>query len=64
MIRQKTFATVETCDDDEVDRLKLSSLYSEHATVETCSVYWHLKQHTARNNFLYSIRRYGAISLV
>jgi hypothetical protein len=43
MIRQKTFATVETCDDDEVDRLKLDSLYSEHATLETCNVYWKLR---------------------
>jgi hypothetical protein len=43
MIAHKTFATVETCDDDEVDRLKLNSLYSERETVSTCNVYWHLK---------------------
>jgi len=43
MVRQKTFATVETCDDDEPDRLKLDSLYSEQASIETCHVFWHLK---------------------
>jgi len=43
MVRQKAFATVETCDDDDVEHLKLDSVYSEHATVETCNVYWHLK---------------------
>ena len=29
MVAQKKFATVETCDDDEPDRLNLKSLYSE-----------------------------------
>lgn len=43
MVAQKQFATVETCDDDEVDRLKLNTIYSEHATVKTCDVFWHVK---------------------
>ena len=43
MIRQKEFATVEICDDDEIERLKLNSLYSEHWSDSGCTVFWHLK---------------------
>ena len=43
MIGQKQFATVETCEDDEIQRLKLDSLYSEHYADGTCTVFWHLK---------------------
>jgi hypothetical protein len=43
MVAKKIYATVETCDDDEVDRLSLKSLYSEHETVSNCDVFWHLK---------------------
>jgi hypothetical protein len=43
MVAQKKYATVETCDDDDVDRLKLNSLYAEHETVSNCNVFWHLK---------------------
>jgi hypothetical protein len=43
MVAQKKYATVETCDDDDIDRLKLKSLYSENETVSDCNVFWHLK---------------------
>ncbi len=41
MIKAGRFDTVEMCDDDEIERLDLASLYSETATAGTCKVFWH-----------------------
>ena len=43
MVARKTFATAESCDDDDMERLKLESLYAEQASVATCKVFWKLK---------------------
>jgi hypothetical protein len=43
MVRNKTFATLESCDDDEIDRLKLDTLYSKKVEIENCHVFWDLK---------------------
>jgi len=40
MIKAGRFDTVEMCDDDEIERLDLASLYSKTATVGTCKVFW------------------------
>ncbi|HVY93813.1 MAG TPA: hypothetical protein VHA14_13725 [Bryobacteraceae bacterium] len=40
MIKAGRFDTVEMCDDDEIDRLDLASLYSKKATVGSCKVFW------------------------
>ncbi len=40
MIKAGRFDTVEMCDDDEIARLDLSSLYSDTATAGTCNVFW------------------------
>jgi hypothetical protein len=36
------FATAYSCDDDITASLGLKDLYREHATVESCDVYWSL----------------------
>jgi hypothetical protein len=43
MVKAGRFDTVEMCDDDEIDRLDLSSLYSKNATVGSCQVFWKWK---------------------
>jgi len=40
MIKADAFDTVEMCDDDEISRLDLATLYSKNATVGTCQVFW------------------------
>ena len=40
MIKSGRFDTVEMCDDDEIQRLDLASLYAKNATVGTCQVFW------------------------
>jgi 4-amino-4-deoxy-L-arabinose transferase-like glycosyltransferase len=40
MIRAGRFDTVEMCDDDEIERLDLATLYSKNATIGTCKVFW------------------------
>jgi hypothetical protein len=40
MIKAGRFDTVEMCDDNEIDRLELSSLYSKNASVGSCQVFW------------------------
>jgi hypothetical protein len=40
MIKAGRFDTVEMCDDTEIERLDLASLYSKNATVGTCQVFW------------------------
>jgi hypothetical protein len=40
MIKSGRFDTIEMCDDDEIERLDLSSLYSQNATAGTCQVFW------------------------
>ena len=40
MIKAGRFDTVEMCDDDEITRLDLSSLYSKNASVGTCQIFW------------------------
>jgi hypothetical protein len=40
MIKAGRFDTVEMCDDDEVSRLDLASLYSKSETAGTCQVFW------------------------
>jgi Dolichyl-phosphate-mannose-protein mannosyltransferase len=43
-ISHKTFATVESCSDDDIARQKLESLYDERATIGNCSVFWNSKK--------------------
>lgn len=43
MMAGKAFATAESCDDDEIDHLKLKSLYAEHEELDDCHVFWHPK---------------------
>jgi len=43
MVRAKRFATFESCDEDDMDRVKADSLYADHADFDTCKVYWNLK---------------------
>jgi hypothetical protein len=40
MIKAGRFDTVEMCDDDEIDRLDLSSLYKQNAAAGSCKVFW------------------------
>jgi len=40
MIKAGRFDTVEMCDDDEITRLGLASLYQKSETVGTCQVFW------------------------
>ena len=40
MIKAGRFDTVEMCDDDEIERIGLASLYQKNATVGTCQVFW------------------------
>jgi 4-amino-4-deoxy-L-arabinose transferase-like glycosyltransferase len=40
MIKAGRFDTVEMCDDDEISRLNLASLYTKSATVGSCQVFW------------------------
>jgi len=40
MIRAGRFDTVEMCDDDEISRIGLATLYGKSATVGTCQVFW------------------------
>jgi hypothetical protein len=40
MIKAGRFDTVEMCDEDEVDRLDLASLYAKKETVGSCNVFW------------------------
>lgn len=40
MIRAGRFDTIEMCDQDEVDRLELSSLYRQNADAGSCHVFW------------------------
>ena len=40
MIKAGRFDTVEMCDDDEITRLDLASLYGKSATVGSCQVFW------------------------
>jgi hypothetical protein len=40
MIRAGRFDTVEMCDDDEIGRIGLPTLYGKSATVGTCQVFW------------------------
>ncbi len=40
MIKAGRFDTVEMCDNDEIERIGLASLYQKNATVGTCQVFW------------------------
>ena len=40
MIKAGGFDTVEMCDDDEIDRIGLATLYRKNATAGTCKVFW------------------------
>jgi hypothetical protein len=40
MIKAGAFDTVEMCDDDEIGRIGLASLYQKTATAGTCKVFW------------------------
>jgi hypothetical protein len=40
MIKAGRFDTVEMCDDDEISRIGLASLYQKSETVGTCQVFW------------------------
>lgn len=41
MVGHETFATVESCSDDDIKRWKLDALYSAEAAVGNCHVFWH-----------------------
>jgi len=43
MIKSGRFDTVEMCDDDEVSRIGLESLYAKNETAGTCKVFWKWK---------------------
>lgn len=40
MVKTGAFATVEMCDQDEIERLDLSSLYSKNTTAGSCQIFW------------------------
>jgi hypothetical protein len=42
-VRAKKFATLETCEDDDVDRLHLDQLYQHRADVGECQVFWSVR---------------------
>jgi hypothetical protein len=43
MIKAGAFSTVQSCDDDEIDRLDAAKLYSNKAVMSGCTVFWGLK---------------------
>jgi hypothetical protein len=44
-VQSGMFATAYTCDDDDATSYGLKDLYREHATVETCQIFWNLVKH-------------------
>jgi hypothetical protein len=42
-VKARAFGVVETCDEDEADRLGLASIYSQKKVMGECSVFWGLK---------------------
>jgi hypothetical protein len=40
MIQAGGFATVQSCSDDEIDRLDLAKLYANKAEISDCTVFW------------------------
>lgn len=40
MIKAGAFDTVEMCDDDEIERIGLATLYGKTATAGTCKIFW------------------------
>ncbi len=43
MVKRKAFKTFESCDEDDMERLKPESLYADHADLEDCKVFWNLR---------------------
>lgn len=39
-VKAGEFATVETCNDDTIDKLKLDEIFSHKADISDCTVYW------------------------
>ena len=50
MIRAHAFDTVEMCDDDEIERLDLGSLYAKSANTGSCKVFWEWRSHTSADS--------------